>query len=242
MDEFAMGSANLNSCYGEVINPIKRISDNKKLVAGGSSGGSSAAVAADLCAAATGSDTGGSVRQPAAFTGCVGIKPTYGRCSRWGMIAFASSLDQAGIISKNVDDAAIFLEAISGYDSKDSTSANKEVPLFSQDLNLNLKGLKIGIPKEFNSDLLDDEAKDNWLNLAKQLSDLGAEIIDISLAHTDYAAPTYYIISTAEASSNLSRYDGVKYGLRIFDKGDTLDQMYEKLVKQALVQRLKKEF
>jgi len=228
MDEFAMGSANLNSCYGEVINPIKRISDNKKLVAGGSSGGSSAAVAADLCAAATGSDTGGSVRQPAAFTGCVGIKPTYGRCSRWGMIAFASSLDQAGIISKNVDDAAIFLQAISGYDSKDSTSANKEVPLFSQNLNLNLKGLKIGIPKEFNSELLDQEAKDNWLNLAKQLSDLGAEIIDISLPHTDYAAPTYYIISTAEASSNLSRYDGVKYGLRIFDKGDTLDQMYEK--------------
>jgi aspartyl-tRNA(Asn)/glutamyl-tRNA(Gln) amidotransferase subunit A len=228
MDEFAMGSANLNSCYGKVINPIKRNSDDKKLVAGGSSGGSSAAVAADLCAAATGSDTGGSVRQPAAFTGCVGIKPTYGRCSRWGMIAFASSLDQAGVISKNVDDAAIFLEAISGYDSKDSTSSNREVPQFSQNLNIDLKGLRIGIPTEYNSDLLNEEAKENWFKVAKELSDQGAEVIDISLPHTDYAAPTYYIISTAEASSNLSRYDGVKYGLRIFDKGDTLDQMYEK--------------
>ncbi|MBT4922038.1 MAG: Asp-tRNA(Asn)/Glu-tRNA(Gln) amidotransferase subunit GatA [Rickettsiales bacterium] len=228
MDEFAMGSANLNSCYGEVVNPLQRTTDDKKLVPGGSSGGSSAAVAADFCAAATGSDTGGSVRQPAAFTGTVGIKPTYGRCSRWGMVAFASSLDQAGAITKSVEDAALFLEVISGYDKKDSTSQDIAVPNYSQNLQRDLKGLKIGIPKEYNSDLLNSEAKDNWSNVAKLLADLGAEIIDISLPHTDYAAPTYYIISTAEASSNLARYDGVKYGLRIFDKGDSLDEMYEK--------------
>ncbi|MBT4989167.1 MAG: Asp-tRNA(Asn)/Glu-tRNA(Gln) amidotransferase subunit GatA [Rickettsiales bacterium] len=228
MDEFAMGSANLNSCYGEVVSPLQRTTDTKKLVAGGSSGGSSAAVAADFCAAATGSDTGGSVRQPAAFTGTVGIKPTYGRCSRWGMVAFASSLDQAGVITKTVADAAIFLQSISGYDKKDSTSSDLPVPDLSKDLNRDIKGLKIGIPKEYNSELLNSEAKNNWSNIAKSFANLGAEIIDISLPHTDYAAPTYYIISTAEASSNLSRYDGVKYGLRVYNKGDTLDQMYEK--------------
>ena len=228
MDEFAMGSANTNSCYGSVISPIKRNTDNKSLVAGGSSGGSAAAVAAHLCAAATGSDTGGSIRQPAAFTGLVGLKPTYGRCSRWGMIAFASSLDQAGPLCKSVNDAAIFLQAIAGYDSKDSTSSKIQATDFSSNLQKDLKGIKIGIPKEYFLDKLDKSIKDNWLRTSKLLSDLGAEIIDISLPHTEYAAPTYYIISTAEASSNLSRYDGVRYGLRVCDKGDSLDQMYEK--------------
>jgi len=229
MDEFAMGSANLNSFYGPVKNPWRRKKDNKALTPGGSSGGSAAAVAARICAGALGSDTGGSIRQPASFTGTVGIKPTYGRCSRWGMIAFASSLDQAGPITRTVKDAAIMLEAISGFDTKDSTSAEMQTPKFENILaTKDVKGLKIGIPKEYNSEKLDPEIKKLWESGAENLKKQGAEIIDISLPHSKYALPVYYIIAPAEASSNLARYDGVRYGLRIAESGDSLDEMYMK--------------
>ena len=228
MDEFAMGSANITSYFGPAINPLKSNNHNEKLTPGGSSGGSAAAVRANLCAAAMGSDTGGSVRQPASFTGLTGLKPTYGRCSRFGLIAFASSLDQAGPITHDVTDAALMLNAIAGHDVNDSTSAQKDQEDFTRDLEKDIKGFKIGIPKEYKLDDLDPDIIKNLENSIKVIQNLGAEIIEISLPHTEYAAPTYYIISTAEASSNLSRYDGVRYGLRITETGDSLDDMYAK--------------
>jgi aspartyl-tRNA(Asn)/glutamyl-tRNA(Gln) amidotransferase subunit A len=227
MDEFAMGSANLTSSNGAVINPWKRKSDDKNLTPGGSSGGSSAAVAAKLCIGALGSDTGGSIRQPAAFTGIVGIKPTYGRCSRRGMIAFASSLDQAGVFGRNIEDAAIMLEAISGYDPKDSTSANLQVPNFASAVNSSVKGMRIGIPKEYMMDGMPKEIQDLWAKGASWLKEQGAEIIEISLPHTQYALPCYYIIAPAEASSNLARYDGVRYGNRVTPEKGGINEMYE---------------
>ncbi|MDB2414442.1 Asp-tRNA(Asn)/Glu-tRNA(Gln) amidotransferase subunit GatA [Rickettsiales bacterium] len=226
MDEFAMGSANSNSFYGQAKNPYKR-KDGTEVVPGGSSGGSAAAVAAKLCAGSLGTDTGGSVRQPASFTGTVGVKPTYGRCSRWGIIAFASSLDQAGAFAHNVEDAALILESICGYDAKDSTSANIENPKFSDAIGSDVKGMKIGIPKEYHKDGMSKEIEDLWQQGRKWLEEAGAQIVDISLPHTKYALPTYYIIAPAEASSNLARYDGVRYGLRVQPEGCSLDEMYE---------------
>jgi aspartyl-tRNA(Asn)/glutamyl-tRNA(Gln) amidotransferase subunit A len=227
MDEFAMGSGNLNSYYGEVKNPWKKKNSDEGLVPGGSSGGSAAAVSANLCMGALGSDTGGSIRQPAAFCGNVGVKPTYGRCSRWGMIAFASSLDQAGVFTRSVKDAAIMLEAICGYDEKDSTSTPMETPDFSKAVGKDIKGLKIGIPKEYHQDGMSSEIEKLWEDGKNMLKDAGAKIVDISLPHTKYALPAYYIIAPAEASANLSRYDGVRYGLRVLEKGMSLDEMYE---------------
>lgn len=228
MDEFAMGSANITSALGNVINPWKAKNSTKDLVPGGSSGGSSAAVAARLVPAALGSDTGGSIRQPAAFTGTTGIKPSYGRCSRYGMIAFASSLDQAGPITRTVEDAALVLQAISGYDAKDSTSLNAPVPNWAANINPNLKGKKIGIPKEYMPDGLSAELKTLWDNGVEWLKSAGAEIVPVSLPHTEYALATYYIIAPAEASSNLARYDGMRYGLRVTDGVKSLDEMYAK--------------
>lgn len=228
MDEFAMGSANITSFHGAAVNPIKANNSDKKLVPGGSSGGSAAAVAANLCAAAIGSDTGGSIRQPASFTALTGLKPTYGRCSRLGLIAFASSLDQASPITKNVADNALMLNSMAGYDPQDSTSKKIDVEDFTKDIGKDIRGLRIGIPKEYYLDGLDPEIITSWENAMNLLKKQGAEIIEISLPHTEYAAPTYYIISTAEASSNLSRYDGVRYGLRVADKGDSLDNLYVK--------------
>ena len=224
-DEFAMGSTNKTSFYGPVINPWKSIDNDEDLVPGGSSGGSAAAVAADLCVASLGTDTGGSIRQPASFTGLVGLKPTYGRVSRWGTVAFASSLDQAGPISKTVEDAAILLETISGHDNKDSTSSLKENELFYSNLNSSVKNLKIGVPKEYMSDDLPEEIQKFWNEGKKILTENGAELVEISLPSTNTALPAYYIIAPAEASSNLSRYDGVKYGLRVKEK--SLIEMYE---------------
>ena len=227
MDEFAMGSSNETSVYGNVVNPWKV--DERQLTPGGSSGGSAAAVAADLCLAATGTDTGGSIRQPAAFTGTVGIKPTYGRCSRWGIVAFASSLDQAGPMTKTVRDAAIMLEAMCGHDPKDSTSADLPVPNFEAMLTGDIRGQKIGIPREYRMDGMPDEIAALWAKGAEMLRDAGAEIVDISLPHTQYALPAYYVIAPAEASSNLARYDGVRYGHRArLEAGDGITQMYEK--------------
>ena len=227
MDEFAMGSSNETSVYGNVVNPWKV--DDRQLTPGGSSGGSAAAVAADLCLAATGTDTGGSIRQPAAFTGTVGIKPTYGRCSRWGIVAFASSLDQAGPMTKTVRDAAIMLEAMCGHDPKDSTSADLPVPDFESMLTGDIRGQKIGIPREYRMDGMPDEIDALWAKGAEMLRDAGAEIVDISLPHTQYALPAYYVIAPAEASSNLARYDGVRYGHRAkLEAGDGITQMYEK--------------
>lgn len=227
MDEFAMGSSNETSCYGEAVNPWKV--DERRLTPGGSSGGSAAAVAADLCLAATGTDTGGSIRQPAAFTGIVGLKPTYGRCSRWGIIAFASSLDQAGPMTKTVRDAAIMLGAMAGYDEKDSTSAELRVPDFEAALTGDIRGKKIGIPREYRSDDMPEEIESFWQSGIEMLRDAGAEIVDISLPHTKYALPVYYVIAPAEASSNLARYDGVRYGYRSpLVKGDGITEMYEK--------------
>ena len=227
MDEFAMGSSNETSVYGNVINPWKV--DERDLTPGGSSGGSAAAVAADLCLAATGTDTGGSIRQPAAFTGTVGIKPTYGRCSRWGVVAFASSLDQAGPMTKSVRDAAIMLETMCGYDPKDSTSADLAVPNFEAMMTGDIRGKKIGLPKESRMDGMPEEIEKLWANGADMLRDAGAEIVDISLPHTKYALPAYYVIAPAEASSNLARYDGVRYGHRAkLDEGDGITEMYEK--------------
>ncbi len=221
MDEFAMGGSNETSYFGPVINPWSK---DKDLVAGGSSGGSAAAVAANMCAAATGTDTGGSIRQPSAFCGVTGIKPTYGRCSRYGIIAFASSLDQAGPIAKDVRDAAILLKAMSGYDAKDSTSANVSVPDFEAFLNQDIKGLKIGIPAEYRPDGLNEEIAAYWDKGAEMLKARGAEVVDISLPHAKYALAAYYIIAPAEASSNLARYDGIRYGLRV--PGQHLDDLY----------------
>lgn len=224
MDEFAMGSANITSHYGPCKNPWGANID-ADLVPGGSSGGSAAAVAADIALGSLGSDTGGSIRQPAAFCGVVGVKPTYGRCSRWGMIAFASSLDQAGVFTKTVKDSAILLGAISGHDKKDSTSAKIEVPNFASNLEQDLKGKKIGIPAEYTVDGMPEEIQQLWEQGAAMLQSRGAEIVEISLPHTKYGLPTYYIVAPAEASSNLARYDGVRYGLRV--DGATLDEMYE---------------
>jgi len=227
MDEFAMGSSNETSVYGDVVNPWKV--DDRNLTPGGSSGGSASAVAADLCLAATGTDTGGSIRQPAAFTGITGIKPTYGRCSRWGVVAFASSLDQAGPMTKSVRDAAIMLEAMCGYDPKDSTSANLAVPNFEAMLTGDIKGKKIGIPKEYRMDGMPQEIEDLWKQGTEMMRDAGAEIVDISLPHTKYALPAYYVIAPAEASSNLARYDGVRFGHRAkMEQGDGITEMYEK--------------
>ena len=227
MDEFAMGSSNETSVYGPAVNPWQRDGSDKKLTSGGSSGGSASAVAADLCLAATGTDTGGSIRQPAAFTGIVGVKPTYGRVSRWGIIAFASSLDQAGPMTKTVKDSAIFLNAISGHDTKDSTSAPFEVPDFEAAITGDIKGKKIGIPKEYRLDGMPDEIEKLWQNGSDMLRDAGAEIVDVSLPHTKYALPAYYVLAPAEASSNLARYDGVRYGHRAHLKsGEGIDEMY----------------
>ena len=227
MDEFAMGSSNETSCYGNVINPWKV--DDRQLTPGGSSGGSAAAVAAELCLAATGTDTGGSIRQPAAFTGIVGIKPTYGRVSRWGVVAFASSLDQAGPMTKSVRDAAIMLGAMAGHDEKDSTSADLAVPDFEAALTGDIRGKKIGIPREYRMDGMPAEIDKLWADGVAMMRDAGAEIVDISLPHTKYALPAYYVIAPAEASSNLARYDGVRYGHRAaLSAGDGITEMYEK--------------
>lgn len=227
MDEFAMGSSNESACYGPVVNPWKV--EGRKLTPGGSSGGSAAAVAADLCLAATGTDTGGSIRQPAAFTGIVGIKPTYGRVSRWGVVAFASSLDQAGPMTKTVRDAAIMLGAMASVDPMDSTSADIPVPDFEAALTGDIRGKKIGIPREYRMDGMPDEIEKLWADGAAMLKDAGAEIVDISLPHTKYALPAYYVIAPAEASSNLARYDGVRYGHRAkLGAGDGITEMYEK--------------
>ena len=227
MDEFAMGSSNETSCYGNAVNPWKV--DDRALTPGGSSGGSASAVAADLCLGATGTDTGGSIRQPAAFTGTVGIKPTYGRCSRWGVVAFASSLDQAGPMTRTVRDAAIMLGAMAGHDAKDSTSADLPVPDFEAALTGDIRGKRIGIPREYRMDGMPAEIEKLWLDGAAMLRDAGAQIVDITLPHTKYALPTYYVIAPAEASSNLARYDGVRYGHRAkLAQGDGITEMYEK--------------
>ncbi|MGV6838947.1 MAG: Asp-tRNA(Asn)/Glu-tRNA(Gln) amidotransferase subunit GatA [Planktomarina sp.] len=229
MDEFAMGSSNETSVYGNAVNPWRAKGSDTALTPGGSSGGSAAAVAADACLAATGTDTGGSIRQPAAFAGITGIKPTYGRCSRWGVVAFASSLDQAGPMTKDVRDAAIMLESMCGFDPKDSTSANIDVPDFESFLTGDIKGKVIGIPKEYRLDGLSDEIAKLWDDGTAMLKDAGAEIWDISLPHTKYALPAYYVIAPAEASSNLARYDGVRFGHRAkLAAGDGINDMYEK--------------
>lgn len=236
-DEFAMGSSNETSAFGNVVNPWRRKGSNvgagqggavegSHLVPGGSSGGSAAAVAADLCLAATATDTGGSIRQPAAFTGTVGIKPTYGRCSRWGTVAFASSLDQAGPIAKTVRDAAVMLRSMSGHDPKDTTSVDMAVPDYEAAVGRSVKGMKIGIPREYRLDGLNAEIDALWQQGIAWLKAAGAEIVEISLPHTKYALPAYYIVAPAEASSNLARYDGVRYGLR--EQGKDIVEMYEK--------------
>ncbi len=226
MDEFAMGSSNETSYYGPVTNPWRRSNSNASLVPGGSSGGSASAVAAHICAGATATDTGGSIRQPAAFTGTVGIKPTYGRCSRWGIVAFASSLDQAGPIARDVRDAAIMLKVMASVDDKDTTSVDLPVPDYEKVLGKSLKGLRVGIPKEYRPDGLSSEINALWDKGAQWLKEQGAEIVEISLPHTKYALPAYYIVAPAEASSNLARYDGVRYGLRV--PGEDLTDTYEK--------------
>ncbi|SEB35640.1 aspartyl/glutamyl-tRNA(Asn/Gln) amidotransferase subunit A [Nitratireductor aquibiodomus] len=225
MDEFAMGSSNETSYYGPVINPWRAEGSNADLVPGGSSGGSAAAVAALLCAGATATDTGGSIRQPAAFTGTVGIKPTYGRCSRWGTVAFASSLDQAGPIARDVRDAAILLKSMASVDDRDTTSVDLPVPDYEAAIGRSVKGMKIGIPREYRLDGMPEEIEALWKQGIDWMRDAGAEIVDISLPHTKYALPAYYIVAPAEASSNLARYDGVRYGLRV--PGKDIADMYE---------------
>ncbi len=225
MDEFAMGSSNETSYFGPVKNPWRRPGSNQDLVPGGSSGGSAAAVAAKIVPGATGTDTGGSIRQPAAVTGIVGIKPTYGRCSRWGVVAFASSLDQAGPMARTVQDCAIMLKSMAGHDPKDSTSLNVEVPDFEAAMTGDIKGMRIGVPKEYRVDNMPEEIDTLWAQGIEWLKAAGAEIVDVSLPHTKYALPAYYIVAPAEASSNLARYDGVRYGLRA--KGDDITELYE---------------
>ncbi len=226
LDEFAMGSSNTTSAYGNVINPWRRQKgDDVDLVPGGSSGGSASVVAARVAMGATGTDTGGSIRQPASFCGISGIKPTYGRCSRWGIIAYASSLDQAGVFARTVEDCALLLKSCAGFDPKDSTSANRPVPDFAAGLGGSMKGMRIGIPKEYRVDGMPAEILKLWDQGIEWLKDAGAEIVEVSLPHTKYALPTYYVISPAEASSNLARYDGVRYGLRV--DGKNLNEMYE---------------
>ena len=224
-DEFAMGSSNETSAFGPVVSPWKAKGSDTRLVPGGSSGGSSAAVAADLCLAATATDTGGSIRQPAAFTGTVGIKPTYGRCSRWGIVAFASSLDQAGPIAKTVADCAAMLTSMAGHDPKDTTSVDMAVPDYEKAVGKSVKGLKIGIPREYRVDGMSPEIEALWHRGAEWLKAAGCEIVDVSLPHTKYALPAYYIVAPAEASSNLARYDGVRYGLRM--PGKDINDLYE---------------
>ncbi|HEU0043646.1 Asp-tRNA(Asn)/Glu-tRNA(Gln) amidotransferase subunit GatA [Sphingomonas sp.] len=227
MDQFAMGSSNETSAFGNVISPWQRNDGgNAPLAPGGSSGGSSAAVAARLCPGATGTDTGGSIRQPAAFTGIAGIKPTYGRCSRWGTIAFASSLDQAGPMARDVRDCAILLEAMAGFDAKDATSLQLDVPAWERGLSSDLRGLRVGVPVEYRVDNMPGEIDALWQAGVAWLKDAGAEIVEVSLPHTRYALPAYYIIAPAEASSNLARYDGVRYGLRDLPEGGGLQDMY----------------
>ena len=233
-DEFAMGSSNETSYFGNVINPIE-----ENTVPGGSSGGSASALAAGLTPTTIGTDTGGSIRQPASFTGTVGLKPTYGLCSRWGIVAFASSLDQAGPMTKTVQDCALMLEAMAGFDLKDSTSINKKKEKYSKNLTENIKGLKIGIPKEYRIDGMTQEIDSLWENGKKLLKDSGAEIIDISLPNTKYALPTYYIVAPAEASSNLARYDGVKYGFRS-SKSKNLIEMYENTRSEGFGEEVKR--
>ena len=225
LDEFAMGSSNATSAFGPVINPWTRAGDNRQLVPGGSSGGSAAAVAARLALGATATDTGGSIRQPASFCGIAGIKPTYGRCSRWGVVAFASSLDQAGPIARTVEDCAILLGSMAGYDARDSTSANLAVPDFAAACRRGVKGLRIGVPREYRSDDMPAEIETMWQQGLSWLRDAGAEIVDVSLPHTKYGLATYYIVAPAEASSNLARYDGVRYGAR--SQGADLIDLYE---------------
>lgn len=226
LDEFAMGSSNETSAFGNVVNPWKRKGSNVALTPGGSSGGSAAAVAAHMCLGATATDTGGSIRQPAAFTGTVGIKPTYGRCSRYGIVAFASSLDQAGPIARNVKDSAIMLQSMMGHDVKDSTSLNVAVPDLVAAMANGVKGMKIGIPKEYRVDGMPEEIESLWQQGIAWLKGAGAEIVDISLPHTKYALPAYYIVAPAEASSNLARYDGMRFGARV--DGNDLTDTYEK--------------
>mgnify|MGYP000858295213 FL=1 len=225
MDQFAMGSSNETSAFGDVVNPWRGAGSDRKLTPGGSSGGSAAAVAADLCLAATATDTGGSIRQPAAFTGTVGIKPTYGRCSRWGVVAFASSLDQAGPIAKTVEDAAIMLKSMSGHDPKDSTSLDIAVPDYPSFVGKSVKGLRIGIPKEYRVEGMPAEIEQLWQKGIDWLKEAGCEIVEVSLPHTKYALPAYYIVAPAEASSNLARYDGMRFGLRV--DGANLTETYE---------------
>jgi aspartyl-tRNA(Asn)/glutamyl-tRNA(Gln) amidotransferase subunit A len=227
LDEFAMGSANITSHFGNVVNPWQRNNgSNAKMVPGGSSGGSAASVAANAVLGATGTDTGGSIRQPAAFCGITGIKPTYGRCSRWGIVAFASSLDQAGPMARSVRDCAIMLEAMAGYDKKDSTCIDRPVPRFQDAMKGDMRGKRIGVPKEYRVDGTSDEITKLWAQGIEWMRDAGAEIVDISLPHTKYALPAYYIVAPAEASSNLARYDGIRYGHRV--EGEDLNDLYRK--------------
>lgn len=238
LDEFAMGSSNTTSAFGNVINPWKRDGDDRDLVPGGSSGGSAAAVAARIAMGATGTDTGGSIRQPAAFCGITGIKPTYGRCSRFGVVAFASSLDQPGPFARTVEDNALLLESMAGYDPKDSTSVNAPVPRYADAIGKSVKGLKVGVPKEYRVDGTNPEILALWEKGVAMLKDAGAEIVDVSLPHTKYALQTYYVIAPAECSSNLARYDGVRFGLRV--EGDNLIETYEKTRAQGFGQEVKR--
>ena len=226
MDEFAMGSSNETSAWGPVVNPWRAAGGNAQLTPGGSSGGSASAVAAELCLGATATDTGGSIRQPASFTGTVGIKPTYGRCSRWGVVAFASSLDQAGPMARTVEDAAILLTSMAGHDPKDSTSLPVETPDFASFVGKSVKGLRVGVPREYRVDGMPAEIDALWEQGIAWLKDAGCEIVEVSLPHTKYALPAYYIVAPAEASSNLARYDGMRYGLRV--EGSNLTDTYEK--------------
>jgi aspartyl-tRNA(Asn)/glutamyl-tRNA(Gln) amidotransferase subunit A len=238
MDEFAMGSSNETSAFGPVVNPWRNQGSNQALTPGGSSGGSATAVAAELCLGATATDTGGSIRQPAAFTGTVGVKPTYGRCSRWGVVAFASSLDQAGPIAKTVEDAAILLKSMAGHDPKDSTSLNVETPDFPSFVGKSVKGLRIGVPKEYRVDGMPAEIEALWTQGVAWLKDAGCEVVEVSLPHTRFALPAYYIIAPAEASSNLARYDGMRYGLRV--DGKTLTDVYEATRSEGLGAEVKR--
>lgn len=240
LDQFAMGSSNTTSAFGNVISPWRRADgSNAELVPGGSSGGSAAAVAARIAMAATATDTGGSIRQPASFCGIAGIKPTYGRCSRWGVVAFSSSLDTPGPLARTVRDNALMLQSMAGHDPKDSTSANKPVPDFAAAMTGDIKGLKIGIPKEYRLEGMPEEIEKLWQQGVAWLKEAGAEIVDISLPHTKYALPTYYIIAPAEASSNLARYDGVRYGLRTHE-GSTLEDMYKKTRAEGFGEEVKR--